>query len=277
MQSNLMPMPFVETLVANYATLIGGPGPLSLHGAPTAPSFTDAITLEQAYAVQRQVIDQVSHNWMSRPTGFKISLTNLDDQASICADQPTFGRLTTDHIAPSGTQIPLSRANGPLVEPELVMRATSDLTADLSDDELLASIEITGGLEIPVSRIPGWLSPEASGPLTLGRFVSDNSAAGLVVVGDSWVGAAEIHLPAVTVQLTVPDGSVLNGSATHVLKNPLHALRWLLENLKKGGESVPTGSIVSSGTLRRPTPAETGAYSAHFSHDLGDVSASFIP
>jgi len=264
-----------ENLHHNYSVYQSGPGGDAL-GAPPAPIPTgDQRPPADAYALSSRIVARILPTWQVAPRGFKLSMTNEADQARFATTEPSYGVLTTGHIPGDPVVIELAHANGPLVEPELVARATRDLSPAMTEAELLAAIEVAAGLEIPVSRIPGWW-PEGQAPtVTLSDFILDNAMAGYLACGQEWLPATDLDLTAVTSDVVDPEGVHHPGAATHVLGNPVHALHWLVRALARCGEKVPAGAVVSTGTFMRALHARRGTFRATFSHGLGDVQVSF--
>src|SRR5699024_2704345 len=130
---------------------------------------------------------------------------------------------------PSTSELRLDQTNDVLLEPELVFRLMADVTRDTDLSSIAALLEVTGGIEIPMSRLPGWF-PAGSPPIVdLAAFIADNSAAGFAVLADGWTPAEQISdTAAVTVSFTEADGTVLQGSSSRVMDDPLTSVRWLL-------------------------------------------------
>lgn len=233
------------------------------------------IDVEDAYRVQERVTGHLVEFQGERAIGWKISCTGEDDRARINATEPFVGVLFESSFLPDRATLPLANANGPLAEPELVLRITREVSHDSTLEDLAASVEVAAGLELPHARFAGWW-PEGQPPnLTKETLVADNAVAGRVVVSDEWRTMSVEEISAITCTLTLPDGTVREGSATAVYGSPLKSLSWLLGKLDTWGRDLPVGSMVSSGTFTTPARVEPGRYSVRFSA-VGRVEANFI-
>lgn len=264
-------------LVAAHDHVLGGPGPSEPTGrARPLLAELDALTLEDAYALQRDTVAALCDTWGAVPAGFKISITARADQERMCAAEPAFGRLTDRHLLNTGASVELLRANGPLLEPELAMRTRVDLDGSTEIDDLYAAVEVAPALEMPISRFSDWW-PEGQPPrLTLPSMIADNAMAGYLVVGDNWTSLPHSAFAEVSAQVVTPSGDILRGHASNVVGGPLHMLAWLVEALDRRGESLPAGSVVSTGTFTPPIRVRPGNYDANFDHGIGSAAVTFL-
>lgn len=236
----------------------------------------DAITVEEAYRVQERLADHLVESRDEHAAGWKVSCTSEEDRARIDAAEPLIGVLFESSFLPNGATMPLANANGPLAEPELVLRITREVSHESTLEELACSVEVAAGLEVPHSRFVEWW-PEGQAPnLTKETLVADNAVAGRVVVASEWRKMSVAEVDAVTCTLTLPDGTVREGSAEAVCGSPLKSLLWLLGKLHSWGRGLPVGAKVSSGTFMTPARVTAGTYVASFSL-VGDVSTTFAP
>lgn len=234
-----------------------------------------ALPLPEAYAEQHDFVRTFVDDAGTRLAGFKISMTNAADQVAVRASEPAYGHLTALHLAEGEDRILLESANYPLVEPELVIRANRDIDAGFGTEEIADACDVAAGLEIPICRLLGWWPLGDVPKLSLSDFILDNAGAGRVVHGLDFLPAAALDLPAVSVRLTAPDGTLHVGHGLRVLENPLNAMRWLAGALARRGEAIPAGSLVSSGTFMPPIRAVPGLFRAEFSDGLGAVQVRF--
>lgn len=233
------------------------------------------MSVDEAYLVQKRVVQHLVEFRGERTTGWKISCTGEEDRALIEAAEPLAGTLLESSILANGATLPLAGANGPLAEPELVLRLTRAPSYDATPEELADSVEVAAGLEIPHCRFLDWW-PEGQLPnLTKEMLVADSAVAGRVVVGSEWHRLSVSEIESVECNLTLPDGSVRHGTAAAVFGSPLESLSWLLGKLHSSGQVLPEGSIVSSGTFTPPARVSAGTYVASFSL-VGDVEATFV-
>lgn len=267
-------MQTAETFAHNHERLDGRPD--RAWSEAVAVTLGSQMPLPDAYARQHEFISGFADKAGLRLAGFKISMTNAADQVAVRASEPAYGYLTSAHFAEGGDEIHLASSNHPLVEPELVFRTSRAIDASFSAADIAQVCDVTGGLEVPICRLKGWWPLDDVPQLSLSDFILDNAGAGRVVHGSQWRPATELDLAAVTVRLSTPDGAVHTGQGSRVLENPLNAMRWLAGALARSGQTIPAGSLVSSGTFMPPIRAIPGRFSAEFSLGLGSVTVDFI-
>ncbi|MFR9803335.1 2-keto-4-pentenoate hydratase [Pseudonocardia sp. RS010] len=259
-----------------YADVVGGPGPTTPTGrARPLPAELATLSQAEAYAIRRECVTELCTTRGARPRGYKISVTGKADQERIGATEPTFGRLTDRHLLPTGAEIRLDLANQPPLEPELVLRTSADLGPEASPDEIHEAVEIAAALEIPVCRFADWWPEGQLSRLTLTGLIADTSVAGFVVVGTQWSRLTRERVRQVTAAVDTPAGKVVHGHPSAELGDPLATLAWLVGALARTGETLPAGSVVSSGALAAPTRAVPGTYRARFDQGLGEVAVTF--
>lgn len=163
----------------------------------------------------------------------------------------------------------------PLLEVELGFRATEDLLATDSLDDLLHKTTVCGTVELPDSRFADWF-PD------LDKFsvMSDCAVGGFVVYGE--------ERPSAEVFPTVADAANVNvtlyhdgkeeatGSSSEVLGNPFESLAWLVKKLAAQGKVFQAGQLVSSGTFLLPPHLTAGKWEAKFDHGFGNVTVNVV-
>ncbi len=197
--------------------------------------------------------------------GYKISLTSKETQDLFKTNEPLYGEQIPSHILTSPVTLSLAAMNEPLIEVELAMTAKEDLSAGLSDAELLKKVTVAGDIEVPDARFSDWFP-------ALNKYL---------VVADCAVGGYILHTEPVDgetlsvkdmenihVDLTLDGQVIRSGDSTEVLGNPLTALQWLLKALAKEGKVLKRGMVVSTGTFFVPPKLQKGAYEAKFSGKL---------
>lgn len=240
------------------------------------PAELNDLPDDVAYAVAAATLLRITETTGTAIAGYKISVASERDQASISAGEPVLGAFTGQQILHDGAVINLAAANEPLLEPEIAMRTTAELPADATIEQISASVELTAAIEVPTSRFAGWLPTQGPGVIGVGGLIADNAVAGVVVTGDDWIaGLSPQEMRSVTVELTTPDGTVVDGFALNVVDGPYAAMQWLLRKLDSLGRTLPVGAVVSSGTLAPPSRAVGGTYTAKYGAGLGAVSVRF--
>lgn len=263
-------------IAAAYPRNVLSPGEYVPGALAAFPAELNDLPGNVAYAVAADTLQQVAAATGTQIAGFKISVASARDQASISATEPVLGAFTEQQIIGTGAVIDLAAANHPLLEPEIAMRLTAELPPHATIAQIAAAVEVTAAIEVPTSRFAGWLPSEGPGVIGVGGLIADNAVAGVVVTGGSWIaGLSPEEMRSVSVRLSTPDDTVVDGFALNVVDGPYAAMQWLLRKLHSLGRSLPVGAVVSSGTLAAPTRVVAGTYTAEFDSGLGAASVTF--
>ena len=210
--------------------------------------FSD-ITLAEAYDVAAGVTTLRGDNQES-PTGYKLSATNDGSQKTFGVSEPIWGLVTQP---PLTSPLVLKEGQTPLVELEIVFIAQQDIDAQVTDEQLLAGFQVAVGLEFPMPRYAGF--PKITG----GQFVADNVAAWNVTYGPA-KQLSHKDLENIKGILYFDGEQVGENTSVCVLQHPVNALRWLVNELAKNGQSIKKGQFIFSGTFTPPSPAKKGTY-----------------
>ncbi|ANZ34287.1 2-keto-4-pentenoate hydratase [Staphylococcus carnosus] len=224
-----------------------------------------------AYHIQDELISELKKANNSEVAGYKVSMTSDETQAYADTDEPAYGTILSDKVVESGDTVSFSQLFAPLIEPELVFILTEDLTVDASDEEILKSIKVAPGIEIPDAHYIDWFPN-----FTLGDLISDNTASGLVAVGEAADPVSYKDFEKITLKLSHNDEEIATGVSSDVLDNPIESLKWLIRKLDTQGKQLHKGEIVSSGTFVPPVPAKEGTYKAEYSYP-GAIQVTFKP
>ncbi len=226
--------------------------------------FPEGISTYEAYSIQHQVTDQKASINDDKLIGYKISLTSEETQQLFNATTPLYGALTQASLC-KGT-IVLDKMLSPLVEIELMFIANENLSSEDDQETILQKMSIAPGLEIPDSRFTDWFPK-----LSLGQVIADSAVAGKVVLGDPVQGLTYDQLENITAQLTLDGEPIAEGESTEVLGNPVHSIKWLIDELAKSGRVLEKGMIISSGTFILPRVLQKGTYAVYF-EGVGEVT-----
>ena len=236
---------------------------------------SDAIeTIDEAYRRQDEYLRLRSVRTGSKVVGYKAALTNEKPRIALGSVTPASGAYLVGDIVRSGAQVPLSNFFAPIMEVELIFRIREDLPSGVSLDQVIATTEVTAGIEVPDSRFDNWFGGVYPS-LRLTDVVGDNCLAGGLVVGGTWTPTGLVDFSQVTAEL-LHDGVVVRvGSATEVEPTPPHIVQWLAEHLAERGKRLVAGDLVSTGTLTETIVSELGHYSARFNSGLGAADITF--
>lgn len=226
-------------------------------------------SLATAYMIQ-DYNDQIWQSQGRRLVGRKLALTNKAVQAQFGIATPCYGNIYADMVLVDGAEIVKPALSEQRVETEIAVVLKKDLTqrehtvADIIDacDYILPAFEICD------SRIIGWNVKSCD-------FVADNAAACLVVLGARPVRLADCDITRSRMTTRRGEEVVSEGIATACLGHPLHALKWLADELVRTGKPLRAGEFIITGAIGPAVPAKPGdAFSAEIT-GVGQIGVSF--
>jgi len=230
-----------------------------------APSSTDDLTLEDAYAIQELLIERRIGRGRRR-VGWKMGLTT-----GAPGTTPIVGTLLDDMVVASGTTLSRSDMVEPQVEAELVVEIGAAIERPVTAAELAhGPHRVAPGIEV--------IDYRTTNSTGVADWVADNSTVAYAVVGES-LPVAEISLPDVETSLSDESGILANGKGHQVMGNPLSAVAWLSSHLATRGHRLEPGDVILTGSLTGHHPVVPGAsvaFEAVFG-PLGRAGVRFAP
>ncbi|UXR78308.1 MULTISPECIES: fumarylacetoacetate hydrolase family protein [unclassified Staphylococcus] len=221
------------------------------------------------YQTQDALIEQLKAHNNTDVAGYKVSMTSAETQAYANTHEPAYGTLLKTVIQQNDATVQLNHLFAPLIEPELVFVITEDLPSNPSVEDVLNHSQLAPAIEVPDARYQDWFPN-----FTLGDLLADNTATGLVVVGEPVPPLDYDSLGQVTMSLKHNGTEVKTGVASEVLGNPVKSVQWLSQKLASHGKSLKKGDVISSGTFIPPIKAEQGTYTVDYQH-VGRVTVTF--
>lgn len=221
------------------------------------------------YQTQDALIDKLKAHNHTEVAGYKVSMTSAETQAYANTHEPAYGTLLKTVLKEDGATVQLDKLFAPLIEPELVFVITEDLPAEPNVDDVLNNSQLAPAIEVPDARYEDWFPN-----FTLGDLLADNTATGLVVVGESVAQLDYETLGNVTMSLKYNGEEIKTGVASEVLGNPVKAVQWLSQKLASHGKALKKGDVISSGTFIPPIKAEQGTYTVDY-QGVGSVTVTF--
>lgn len=233
-------------------------------------SKTFDISEPEAYQTQDDLILQIQDDKNVPVKGYKVSMTSAATQAIANTDEPAYGTILSHQVIENGHGVSLSTLFAPLLEPEIIFELTADLPEDADTQTILESVKIAPGIEIPDARYKDWFPN-----FTLGDLISDNTATGLIVVGERVAPLDYEAFADINLKLFKDDKAIEKGHSSEVLGNPVEAVKWLNKKLHSHGKSLKKGQLISSGTFISPLNLEQGTYTAEYDK-VGSVTVKII-
>lgn len=232
--------------------------PLSKEDLPKGRSIAEA------YDIQHKVLNEKVNMENDQHVGYKISLTSEETQQLFQATSPLYGALTETSL--TNGVIELDEMLSPLIEIELMFMVNESLLPDDDEEAMLEKVSIAPGIEVPDSRFYDWFPK-----LSLDQVIADSAVAGKVMFGKPVEGVTTTQLENLSGELRYNGEVIAQGNSSEVLGNPVHAVKWLNEELAKDDRRLEKGMIISSGTFILPKVLQRGTYEVSFEH-IGKVS-----
>ncbi|WP_413733623.1 2-keto-4-pentenoate hydratase [Sodalis sp. RH21] len=220
-------------------------------GQPIREFFSDE-DITSGYMIQ----DYNDTLWQAqgrRLVGRKLALTNKAVQRQFGMSQACYGNIYADMVLVEGTEITQRALSEQRVETEIAVVLKKDLTQTCHTilDIIDACAYILPAFEIVDSRFTGWNVKSCD-------FIADNTSACLVVLGTKPVKLSDFDMARSLMTTKRGDEIVSEGAATACLGHPLHALKWLADELVRAGKPLRAGEFVITGALGPAVAAAPG-------------------
>jgi 2-keto-4-pentenoate hydratase len=226
------------------------------------------LTLEQAYALQRQ-LEQALVGRGERVVGYKVGFTTAALQERHGVTEPVLGFMLASGVFGGGDVVPLARFVAIGVEVEVAFLLKADLagpgvtsaSALLAVEGAMPSFEL---IDFRLSGTPGGVDVVADGVYT-----------NAIVLGRPLTSVTGVDLALEGVVFEQDGQIVATQTAAEVLGNPLVSLAWAANTLGKMGRGLHAGDIVLTGSISkvlRPTAGQS--VRAAFTR-LGSVGCRF--
>lgn len=221
----------------------------------------DALSEEEAFAVQAAVAEARAEDGHSRVCGYKAGL----------GPDPLTGRVLHRDMVLHGGNVPFSALIAPKIEPEVAFVMGDRLGGNqlTITDVLRATDFVVPAFEIVDSRLEaGFASPRTD-------LIADNGAFARAVLGGSPVRPDQVDLAHVAVELEENGRLVAAGRSNTATAHPAHAVMFVAGLLHKIGLALEPGDFVLSGSCTTPFVASADtALSARF-QGIGSVEVAF--
>lgn len=233
--------------------------------AEATPQLTgdDAVTLEQAYGVQRELIaHRIARG--ARQVGIKMGFTSRAKMAQMGVSDLIWGRLTSDMWIEEGGSIDLSDFVHPRVEPEVCFLMGKRLEGHVTPLEALAAVEaVAPALEVIDSRYCDFR-------FSLPDVVADNASSSGFVVG-AW-HRPDTDLGNLGLVMSFDGRAVAMGSTAAILGAPVRALVSAARLAAEQGEALEPGSLVLAGAATAAVALRPGVAVRCEFQNLGSVA-----
>lgn len=208
------------------------------HAASATPQLEEAISLDDAYAIQRLSIERRLQRG-ERRIGIKMGFTSRAKMVQMGVSDLIWGRLTSGMLVEDGGSIRLCDYVHPRVEPEVAFLIGRPLSGRVTAPQALAAVDaVAPALEIIDSRYRDFR-------FSLTDVVADNSSSSGFVVGP-WRSAAT-DLDNLGLVMAFDGRPQAFGSTAAILGHPLRSLVAAARVVAEAGEELRPGDIVLAG------------------------------
>lgn len=221
----------------------------------------------EAYDIQAALVRRLG----GPAAGWKVGATAEGARAALKTDRPFSGRVLGGNVHSSPADLSGLRLQSPRVEAEYVFRLSSLKSGDgVSDEKILSAITgIYPGIEVCGSAFRD--------PLQVGveSVIADNGLASHLILGEPGDEVAHGNIVDQEVAMFLNGRERQRGDGRVVLGNPLNSLIWLARHILGGGQDIPEGSLVASGSCTGMLEVQAGDHVEVRFGSLGNAFASF--
>jgi 2-keto-4-pentenoate hydratase len=217
--------------------------------APLSGEWSD-LSEATAYAIQVATATLIGEPVV----GCKLGYTSAAMREQMKVDTPNYGMLfASTRIEPDGL-IDSSELIHPLVEPEIALILSRDVTDALATrEEVVAAVDaVLPAIEVVDTRYERYEFSSVDN-------IADNSSAARFVLGAPRSPSSIGDLRVISGALWSRGRTVGRGTGADVMGDPYDALAWFITRRIHDGYSVPAGSIVLTGGLTAAQPAKRGS------------------
>ena len=200
---------------------------------------------EEAYFIQNTV-----HNLLNSESdkviGRKIGCTTKVMQEYLKIDHPCAGTLRKSNCIKSGSTISTDSYIKVGVECEIAIKLAKDLpfNKDYSTEDVYSKIEsVFPAIEIVDDRYSNWKNFTAS------HLIADDFFSAGCVLGEKQFKIKSDGIYKLRGSMFVNNKKIGDGIGSHILGNPLNALKWLASRKDIIGSIIPKNSVILLGSL----------------------------
>jgi len=235
--------------------------------ATEIPQLTESITLEDAYAIQKESMARRFARG-EKQVGMKMGFTSRDKMIQMGVHDMIWGRLTDAMIVEDGGATSFRRYVHPRIEPEIAFLLKGKLSGRVTPLEALSAVEaIAPAIEIIDSRYKAF-------KFSLTDVVADNSSSSGFVVGP-WHNP-DLDFSNLGIVVSFNGTPVLVGSTAAILGHPLRALVAAARFAGEAGEPLLPGWIVMAGGASHAEALKPGLWVQCEVQNLGRTGFSVV-
>jgi 2-keto-4-pentenoate hydratase len=210
---------------------------------PGLPEACRPQSLADGYAIQ----DAFVAAWGRPVAGWKVGCTALETQRLFGIAEPFYGPVFAEVVFRSPAELPAADFALRGIECEFAFQLAADFEPREEPYEL---DEVAERVSAPIPAIE-IVSPRLDHPTRYGAptAIADCGVNGALVLGAPTLAWQALDLAAHAVRLEIDGEPRAEGTGALVLGHPLNVLTWFVNRYTAGGRTLPSGQIVSTGTM----------------------------
>lgn len=224
-------------------------------------------TLEEAYAIQSELVERALRSGSDSIAGYKVGLTTEKMQKFCGVTDPIAGRILKSGVCASGALLRKSDFHRLGIESELALRVGKEVPvvgSNGSARDLLACVDaIAAAFEVIDDRDADYAHLEAS------SIVAENSWNKGIVLGEAMSPAAFGDLCNLQGRLLINGEQVATGSSSDVVSGPLSVLAWVAQFAREAGHELQPGQWIMTGAI---IPTKFAVEGESYSFQLGTLA-----
>jgi 2-keto-4-pentenoate hydratase len=237
---------------------------------PVLSAYGIGLTLGDAYAIQKRVIQRMSG---SRAVGgFRAALTRPRAQVAFDVREPVTGAILRGGILRGEPALSLRQLPGLTIAPGLGFLLRKRVAQPLASADGIEALVSSVFPVIDLSN-PDF---EREGRVSGADLVAGNAAFGRILLGKPLPDTHPDTFNAVLVELLHQSRVIDRGRGVNLMGDQRNALRWLINTLLQQGWELSPGMLLVTGGLSDPVRAKPGEYTARY-WGLGELSFRVIP
>lgn len=225
---------------------------------PVAPPVPVGGALEDGLCAQKMIVERLTPA-LGPVVGWKAGLTSPKAQEAFGVTEPVIGTLLEGMMLESGATVRPAEAIRPLFEADLIVEiADSGIMDAKTPEEALAHIRgVRPFLELPALVVAAEQKFDGAAITSINVGAWKGVLGPLVAVPQGAEGVA--MLADMKAKLTDQTGAVLSEApGAAALGNPLNAVIWVAEALRREGGTLEPGALVSVGSIGPLMPMKPG-------------------
>lgn len=220
-------------------------------------------TLEDAYAIQSEILARALRSGSDSVAGYKVGLTTAKMQTFCGVAEPIGGRILKSNVRASGAKIRKSEFHRLGIESELALRVGKAVPSDANAEDLIACVDaIAAAFEVIDDRDADYDHLEAS------SIAAENSWNRGIVLGEAASPSAFGDLRGLPGRLLVNGEPVATGSSDDVMNGPLWVLAWVARFAEQAGTPLQPAQWIMTGSI---IPTKFAVAGDAYSFQLGTL------